>query len=90
MIRGQMNLKRTALVAVVVLVSLLIAGLVADFLSFDRTKGGYEPPYTDYTGEPIDWATVETTPTGMRKSGYILDGFVDCTTGMMHFGLLGI
>ena len=85
-----MNLKRTALATCVLLVVLFGAGLVADFLSFDRTKGGYEPPYTEYTGEPIDWTTVQTTPTGMRKPGYVLDVFVNCTSGMMHFGLFGI
>ncbi len=85
-----MNLKRTALAAGVVLVAIFIVGFVADFLSFDRTKGGYEPPYSDYTGEPIDWTTVETTPTGMSKPGYVLDVFVDCTSGMMHLGLFGI
>jgi len=84
-----MNRKRLILAAVVVPVVIFVAGLVADFLSFDRTKGGYEPPYTGYTGQPVDWSTVETTPTGMRKNGYVLDVIVDCTSGMMHFGVLG-
>jgi hypothetical protein len=84
------NLKRLALAAGVALVAIFITGFIADLLSFDRTKGGYEPPYSDYTGEPIDWTAVETTPTGMSKSGYVVDVFVDCTSGMMHFALLGI
>ena len=34
---------------------LLVVGFVADIRATDRTSGGYEPPYTGYTGEPIDW-----------------------------------
>ena len=33
-----------------VLTFLLIIGATNDFASFDRTKGGYEPPYEGYTG----------------------------------------
>lgn len=33
---------------------LLAVGIVADYRGFDRTRGGYEPPYTGCTGEPID------------------------------------
>ena len=36
--------------ALAVMLVLLVAGVAVDFLSFDRTKGGYEPPYTGYTG----------------------------------------
>ena len=68
-----------------VLVVLLAGGLVADALSFDRTSGGYEPPYTGYTGEPIDWEAGHVTKEGFFKDGYVLDLYVDCTTGMVSF-----
>jgi hypothetical protein len=40
--------------------ALVLAGLVADIRSFDTTSGGYEPPYRDFTGDPIDWSQTET------------------------------
>jgi hypothetical protein len=67
------NTRRIFVAAVVLLLALLTTGIVADVMSFDPTDGGYEPPYTDYTGEPIDRATVGTTRTGMHKDGYVLD-----------------
>ena len=36
-----------------VLTTLLLVGLILDFRDFDRTEGGYEPPYTDFTGPPV-------------------------------------
>ena len=78
------------MVAAVLLLALLTTGIVADFMSFERTDGGYEPPYENYTGEPMDWTTVEITRTGMHKDGYVLDVRVNCTSGMMHFDIFGI
>lgn len=72
-----------------VLTVLLAGGLVADGLSFDRTSGGYEPPYTSYTGEPIDWEAAHVTEEGFFKDGYVLDLYVDCTTGMVSFEVYG-
>ena len=72
-----------------VLTALVLGGLVADGLSFDRTSGGYEPPYTDYTGEPIDWEATHVTEEGFFKDGYVLDLYVDCTTGMVSFEVYG-
>lgn len=72
-----------------VLAALLVGGLVADSLSFDRTSGGYEPPYTGYTGEPIDWETTHVTEEGFFKDGYVLDLYVNCTTGMVSFEVYG-
>jgi hypothetical protein len=72
-----------------VLTSLLVGGLVADGLSFDRTSGGYEPPYTGYTGEPIDREAAHVTGEGFFKDGYVLDLYVDCTTGMVSFEVYG-
>lgn len=67
------------------LVALLVAGTVADGLDFDNTAGGYEPPYTGYTGEPIDWNEAYVTEEGFFKNGYVVDLNVDCTTGMTGF-----
>lgn len=72
-----------------VLTALILGGLVADGLSFDRTSGGYEPPYTGYTGEPIDWEATHVTEEGFFKDGYVLDLYVDCTTGMVSFEVYG-
>jgi hypothetical protein len=49
----------------------LALGLALDIRDFDRTKGGYEPPYEGVTGEPIDWASLDLTPTGLVKRGYV-------------------
>jgi hypothetical protein len=72
-----------------VLMALILGGLVADVLSFDRTSGGYEPPYANYTGEPIDWRAAHVTGEGFFKDGYVLDLYVDCTTGMVSFEVYG-
>lgn len=71
-------------------VLLIAIGTIADVRAFDRTSGGYEPPYTDYTGEPIDWDTAFVTPEGMYRPGYVLDTHVDCTTGMISFEFYGL
>jgi hypothetical protein len=72
-----------------VLAALLVGGVITDGLSFDRTSGGYEPPYTGYTGEPIDWEAAHVTEEGFFKDGYVLDLYVDCTTGMVSFEVYG-
>ena len=83
---------RTALTAlgIVTLVAITV-GATLDIAAIDRTRGGYEPPFTGYTGEPIDWdADTYTTPTGMVATGYVLDVHTDCTTGMISFEVLGL
>lgn len=62
---------------------LLAAGLALDVMAFDTTAGGYEPPYTDYTGTPIDWSAMDVTPTGMASRGHFVNVLVDCTSGMI-------
>ncbi len=87
---GPRRTKLAFIAVAALLIAMAAAGIVADVSSFDRTRGGYEPPYTDYTGEPVDWTTVETTPSGMRKTGYVMDVTVDCTSGMMHIDVVGV
>ena len=63
--------------------ALLVAGFAQDVRSFDSTSGGYEPSYTDYTGEPIDWARIDVTPEGMAHRGHVVNVLIDCTSGMI-------
>ena len=72
-----------------VLTFLLIIGATNDFASFDRTKGGYEPPYEGYTGEPIDWDEGDLTKTGMVRRGKVINTLFNCTSGMISFEIYG-
>ncbi|PCF93912.1 hypothetical protein [Vreelandella nigrificans] len=71
-------------------VLLLCIGLIMDFRSIDQTQGGYEPPYTDFTGQPIRWQELDTTATGMVHRGYVVDVLIDCSSGMMTFDVFGL
>ena len=71
-------------------VLLLISGSIADVLAFDRTSDGHEPPYTEYSGEPIDWDEGFITPDGIYSPGIILGTHVDCTSGMISFDIFGL
>lgn len=66
------------------------AGVVRDVLDFDNTTGGYEAPYTGWTGTPIDWAAGGITRTGFHKPGSVVDVDLDCTTGMVTFTAFGL
>lgn len=68
---------------------LLVVGFVADIRATDRTSGGYEPPYTGYTGEPIDWEAQDQTNEGLLLRGYVFDWRVDCGTGMISIDMFG-
>jgi hypothetical protein len=65
-------------------------GLASDLRAFDRTRGGYELPYTGYTGTPTDWSVADNTRSGMAYRGRILNVLVDCTTGMISFQWFGL
>lgn len=71
-------------------VVLLAVGIVADYRGFDRTRGGYEPPYTGYTGEAIDWMEAYVSEDGFFANNYVLDTDVNCTTGMITLDLFGL
>lgn len=68
---------------------LFLTGLAIDIGNFDNTRGGYEPPYTGWTGSPIDWTTVDTTSTGMARRGYVTNLLVNCTSGLISVQVYG-
>lgn len=68
----------------------LALGTFLDVRGFDQTKGGYSAPFTGWTGEPVDWGSLDRTTDGVVKRGYVLDVFVNMTTGMITFGVLGL
>lgn len=83
-----LNLFFTIIGAVVFVYAII--GLAVDIWSFDQTNGGYEHPYEGWTGKPVDWDAMDITQTGLVKRGYMLDVYVNGTTGMISFGLFGI
>lgn len=71
------------------MVGLLTTSIVLDYQEFDPTKGGYEPPYDDFTGEPIDWSKADLTATGLAKRGRVVNVLINGTTGMISFQTFG-
>lgn len=82
----------TRLFALVGLLLAIVLGvsLLRDISAFDRTRGGYEPPYTDYIGEPVDWSGLDRTATGFAARGRVLNVLIDCRSGMISFEILGL
>lgn len=82
----------TAVFALIGFISVLLLciGFIMDFRSFDQTQGGYEPPYTDFTGQPIHWQELDTTTEGMVNRGYVVDVLINCRSGMMTFDVFGM
>ena len=73
----------------IVALVLLNLGLWLDYRNFDRTSGGYDPPYTNYSGTTIDWDAAYVSSEGMVRTGYVLNTFVNCTSGMVSFEAYG-
>lgn len=73
----------------IVLTVVLVIGVALDIRAFDPTSGGYEPPYTAFTGEPIDWENLDLTQTGVVKRGYVVNVHVNGATGMISFEIFG-
>ena len=78
-----------ALLGVVCTVVIVVA-LIMDVRALDQTRGGYEPPYTEYTGTPIDWSQLDRTANGMVGRGRLLNILIDCRSGMISFELMGV
>lgn len=70
------------------LVLYVVVGLAVDIGNFDRTSGGYEPPYEGWTGTPTNWDAFDKTPEGFGLRGVVLDTYVNCTTGMISVRVL--
>ena len=68
----------------------LVLGLVADIRSFDRTSGGYEYPFEGWSGETIDFTVMYQTNEGLYKSGYVIDLFFNCNTGLITWEIFGL
>lgn len=68
----------------------LVLGLVADIRSADSTEGGYEYPFEGWRGKTIDFSAMYQTNDGLYKSGYVIDQFFNCNTGMISLGVLGV
>ncbi|MBM7632186.1 hypothetical protein [Geomicrobium sediminis] len=64
---------------------LFISGLILDLRSFDETKGGYEPPFENFTGEPINFNELDQSAEGIVGRGYTVNILLNCTTGMVTF-----
>lgn len=63
----------------------LAGAVVRDVLRIDPTSGGYAHPYTEFTGEPIDWSAHRLTEAGFRDDGgWLLNTSLDCTTGQIR------
>lgn len=82
----------TGVAASVGLITILLVGIgaIADVLAMDPTSGGYEEPYTDFSGEPISWDEAYVTPDGMYAPGYVIDTHIDCTSGMISLDVFGV
>ncbi|MCK0471192.1 hypothetical protein [Halalkalibacter sp. APA_J-10(15)] len=68
---------------------LLVIGLYLDISRFDETSGGYEPPYENYSGNPIDFSALDESNEGIVGRGYVMNFHLNCTTGMIGFELYG-
>ena len=51
----------------------LILGLIADIRSVDKTSGGYDYPFPDWSGETIDFSSMYQTDHGLYQRGYVVD-----------------
>jgi hypothetical protein len=68
---------------------IVIADIV-DVFSTDQTRGGYEAPYTDFTGTPIQIEQVALEYDQLIIRGRVIDSEISCRTGMWNFNLLGL
>ncbi|MFT5598582.1 MAG: hypothetical protein ACI823_001660 [Chitinophagales bacterium] len=91
MLRSHITLiKSIFLILGMLTVLLLVLGLITDIRSADSTKGGYEYPFTGWSGKTIDFAAMYQTNEGLYKSGYVIDKFFNCNTGMISWEILGV
>jgi hypothetical protein len=68
----------------------LVLGLVTDIRSADTTRGGYDYPFTGWSGKTIDFSVMYQTNDGLYKSVYVIEQFFNCHTGMISWRVLGV
>ncbi len=68
----------------------IVLGIVADVRSIDRTTGGYEYPFDGWSGETINFSAMFQTKEGLYKSGYVVDQFFNCNTGLITWEIFGL
>ena len=68
----------------------IFIGIAHDISEFDQTSGGYEAPYENVTGEPVDWDSLDITNEGFAKRGRIINVLVNGTSGMISFEIWGL
>lgn len=78
---------RFFLVIGIISFTFFVVGLLVDIRSFDETKGGYESPYENYTGQPINFSALDQTHEGILGRGYVIDFHMNCSTGMISVEL---
>lgn len=67
----------------------LIGAAALDIAGTDQTRGGYEAPYTDFTGTPIQADQVALQDDTLVIRGRVLDSEISCRTGMWVFDIVG-
>jgi hypothetical protein len=72
------------------LLAYLIGAAFVDISTTDQTRGGYEPPYTGYTGTPISAEQVALEGDTLVIRGRVLDSEISCRTGMWTFDIVGL
>jgi hypothetical protein len=87
------RLRRSLLISLavvgIVFLSYLIGAAAIDITSTDQTRGGYEPPYTEFTGTPIQADQVALEGDQLIIRGRVLDSEISCRTGMWVFDIVG-
>ena len=86
---GRWGVRVLAVIGALSLVVTLVAATL-DVREFDRTRGGYDPPYEGWTGTPIDWDAGAVSATGFLDPGRVIDTELDCTSGMITAVVLGV
>ena len=69
-------------------VVMLVVALWVDFSAMDPANGHYPNANgTVSAGEPISFESIDATPEGFAKRGYLLDLLLQCRTGRLSLEL---
>ncbi len=78
-----------ALTGLVTVLALTVA-VVTGVRDADRTSGGYEYPYTGWSGTPIDYPSWFLTDKGLFWPGPVVDQDLNCSTGQLTLKVFGL